>query len=33
MSFDVVFIGDLTIVSPTFPELELTAIEVLNAGT
>ena len=30
---DVVFIGDLTIVSPTFPELELTAIEVLNAGT
>jgi Uma2 family endonuclease len=30
---DLVFIGDLTIVSPTFPELELTAIEVLNAGT
>jgi Uma2 family endonuclease len=29
---DVMFIGDLTIVSPTFPELELTAIEVLNAG-
>ncbi|WP_295620476.1 Uma2 family endonuclease [Chamaesiphon sp. GL140_3_metabinner_50] len=30
---NVIFIGDLTIVSPTFPELELTAIEVLNAGT
>jgi Uma2 family endonuclease len=30
---DVMFIGDLTIVSPTFPELGLTAIEVLNAGT
>jgi Uma2 family endonuclease len=29
---DVIFIGDLTIFSPTFPELELTAIEVLNAG-
>jgi hypothetical protein len=28
----VMFIGDFTIVSPTFPELELTAIEVLNAG-
>jgi Uma2 family endonuclease len=30
---NVIFIGDLTIVSPTFPELGLTAIEVLNAGT
>ncbi|WP_310481351.1 Uma2 family endonuclease [Chamaesiphon sp. VAR_48_metabat_403] len=30
---NVIFIGDLTIVSPTFPELEFTAIEVLNAGT
>ncbi len=30
---DVIFVGDLPIVSPTFPELELTAIEVLNAGT
>jgi Uma2 family endonuclease len=29
---DLVFIGDLAIVSPTFPELGLTAIEVLNAG-
>lgn len=29
---DLVFVGDLTIVSPTFPELGLTAIELLNAG-
>ncbi len=29
---DLVFVGDLAIVSPTFPELRLTAIEVLNAG-
>jgi Uma2 family endonuclease len=29
---DIVFVGDLAIVSPTFPELGLTAIEVLNAG-
>jgi Uma2 family endonuclease len=29
---DVVFVGDLTIVSPTFPELELKALEVLNAS-
>ncbi len=29
---DDVFVGDLTIVSPTFPELELKASEVLNAS-
>lgn len=29
---DVVFVGDLTIVSPAFPELGLTAVEVLSAG-
>jgi Uma2 family endonuclease len=29
---DLVFVGDLAIVSPTFPELGLTAIEVLSAG-
>ena len=29
---DTVFVGDLTIISPTFSELVLTAIEVLNAG-
>jgi Uma2 family endonuclease len=29
---DLVFVGDLAIVSLTFPELRLTAIEVLNAG-
>jgi Uma2 family endonuclease len=29
---DTVFVGDLTIVSPAFPELGLTTIEVLNAG-
>jgi Uma2 family endonuclease len=29
---DIVFVGDFALVSPTFPELNLTAIEVLNAG-
>jgi Uma2 family endonuclease len=29
---DEVFVGDLTIVSPTFPELELKALEVLNGN-
>jgi Uma2 family endonuclease len=29
---DLVFVGDLAIVSPTFPELGLTAIEVLSTG-
>jgi Uma2 family endonuclease len=29
---DVVFAGDLTIVSPTFPDWELKASEVLNAS-
>jgi Uma2 family endonuclease len=29
---DVVFVGDSTIVSPTFPELKLKALEVLNAS-
>jgi Uma2 family endonuclease len=29
---DEVFVSDLTIVSPTFPELGLKALEVLNAS-
>lgn len=29
---DVVFVGDLTIISPTFPQLRLKALDVLNAG-
>ncbi len=28
---DLVFVGNLALISPTFPELKLTAIEVLTA--